>query len=74
MSDLPDVASRLADKFDYTNTFYHQEPSFDVTHPDVRDRGRYDFILSSEVMEHVPPPIETLSRRSIKCSSLTACC
>jgi SAM-dependent methyltransferase len=59
MSDLPDIASRLAEKFDYTNTFYHQEPRFDVTHPDDRDGGRYDFILSSEVMEHVPPPIET---------------
>ncbi len=58
MSDLPDVASRLAEKFDYTNTFYHQTPVFDVTQPDERDRGRYDFILSSEVMEHVPPPVE----------------
>src|SRR6266404_764607 len=59
MSDLPDVASRLAEKFDYTNTFYHQSPMFDVTHPDERDWGRFDFILSSEVMEHVPAPVET---------------
>src|SRR5882672_1180023 len=56
MSDLPDVASRLAEKFDYTNTFYHQAPLFDVAHPD--DPRSYDFILSSEVMEHVPPPVE----------------
>lgn len=58
MSDTPRVAELLAQKFDYTNTFYHQSPHFDVTHPDERDRGRYDFILSSEVMEHVPPPVE----------------
>jgi hypothetical protein len=58
MSDAPDLARRLAEKFDYTNTFYHQAPRFDVTNPDERDRGRYDFILSSEVMEHVPPPVE----------------
>jgi SAM-dependent methyltransferase len=58
MSDAPDLADRLAEKFDYTNTFYHQSPVFDVTRPDDRDRGRYDFILSSEVMEHVPPPVE----------------
>lgn len=58
MSDTPQAAERLAEKFDYTNTFYHQSPRFDVTNPDPADHGRYDFILSSEVMEHVPPPVE----------------
>jgi SAM-dependent methyltransferase len=58
MSDTPELAKHLAAKLDYTNTFYHQAPSFDAVHPDPRDFGRYDFILSSEVMEHVPQPIE----------------
>jgi SAM-dependent methyltransferase len=58
MSDSPALASRLAEKFDYTNTFYHQAPFFDVTRPEERDQARFDFILSSEVMEHVPPPVE----------------
>lgn len=58
MSDTPDLAARLAEKFDYTNTFYHQAPFFDLTKPDPRDDARYDFILSSEVLEHVPPPVE----------------
>ncbi len=58
MSDNPEIARRLAEKFDYTNTFYHQPPYFDATQLDERDRERYDFILSSEVMEHVPPPVE----------------
>ncbi len=58
MSDAPDLAERLAEKFDYTNTFYHRAPRLDVTNPDEGDFGRYDFILSSEVMEHVPPPVE----------------
>jgi SAM-dependent methyltransferase len=58
MSDSPELAERLAAKLDYTNTFYHQAPAFDVTHPDPNDYGRYDFILTSEVMEHVPPPVE----------------
>lgn len=58
MSDAPDLAERLAEKFDYTNTFYHQAPGLDVTNLNERDRGRYDFVLSSEVMEHVPPPVE----------------
>ncbi len=58
MSDSPELASRLAEKFDYTNTFYHQAPYFDATKPDPQDRGRFDFIFSSEVMEHVLPPVE----------------
>jgi SAM-dependent methyltransferase len=58
MSDSTELASRLAEKFDYTNTFYHQAPFFDVTGPQPQDEGRYDFILSSEVMEHIPPPVE----------------
>ena len=58
MSDAPGLADRLAEKFDYTNTFYHQAPRLDITNPDARDLASYDFILSSEVMEHVPPPVE----------------
>jgi SAM-dependent methyltransferase len=58
MSDAPGLAERLAEKFDYTNTFYDQAPRFDITNPDPRDDGHYDFILSSEVLEHVPPPVE----------------
>lgn len=58
MSDPPNLASWLARKFEYTNTFYHQAPAIDITNPDEREWGRYDFIVSSEVMEHVPPPVE----------------
>lgn len=58
MSDSPELASRLAEKFDYTNTFYHQAPFFDATAPDEADTGRFDFVISSEVLEHVPPPVE----------------
>jgi SAM-dependent methyltransferase len=58
MSDNRELAEKLAEKLDYTNTFYHQPPQFDVTKPDPSDLGRYDFILSTEVMEHVPPPVE----------------
>jgi SAM-dependent methyltransferase len=58
MSDPPTLAARFAEKFDYTNTFYHQSPNLDITKPAEADLGRYDFIVSSEVMEHVPPPIE----------------
>ncbi len=58
MSDSDELAEKLAQKLDYTNTFYHQAPRFDAMHPDPNDFGRYDFILTSEVMEHVPQPVE----------------
>jgi SAM-dependent methyltransferase len=58
MSDSAELAASLAEKLDYTNTFYHQAPRLDITNPDPQDFGRYDFILSSEVMEHVPPPVD----------------
>ncbi|HLW76813.1 MAG TPA: methyltransferase domain-containing protein [Bryobacteraceae bacterium] len=57
MSDWPDLAERLTQKFDYVNTYYDRPPYFDITNPG-KDRGLYDFILSSEVMEHVAPPVE----------------
>jgi SAM-dependent methyltransferase len=58
MSDPPELAQRLAEKFDYINTFYHQEPRLDIVNPQPDQLGRYDFIVSSEVMEHVPQPVE----------------
>lgn len=58
MSDPPNFAAALEKKFAYTNTFYHQPPTIDITRPDETEFGRYDFIVSSEVLEHVPPPAE----------------
>jgi SAM-dependent methyltransferase len=58
MSDPPALAEPLAAAFNYTNTFYHQEPRFDVVAMDDRHLGQFDFIVTSEVLEHVPPPIE----------------
>jgi len=58
LSDDPLYALPLAKRFDYTDTFYDREPYFDMTesHPD--QNGTYDFILSSDVFEHVAPPVE----------------
>jgi SAM-dependent methyltransferase len=58
MTDKPGYAEILADKFDYTNTYYGREPRFDFTesHPGLY-RG-YDFILSADVLEHVAPPVD----------------
>lgn len=58
MSDKEGYAAILAEKFDYTNTYYDREPRMDFTaaHPDRY--GGYDFILSADVLEHIAPPVE----------------
>ncbi len=57
-SDSESYAGRLADRLDYRNTFFHREPRFDIAHPAPDESGRYDFLLSSEVLEHVVSPVE----------------
>ena len=56
MSDDACYATPLAKKLSYVNTFYDEEPHFDVMNPGPEHLGRYDFIVSSDVFEHVPPP------------------
>lgn len=58
LSDQPGYARILADKFDYTNTFYDREPRFDIAEPHPKLAGSYDFILMADVLEHVAPPVE----------------
>lgn len=57
-SDENQYASQLAVKFDYRNTFYDREPRFDLTNPPEHEFGAYDFVVASEVFEHVLPPVE----------------
>jgi hypothetical protein len=57
LSDWAGYASRLEDKLGYTNTFYHQEPVLDIVKIDERRRHSADFLISSEVFEHVEPPV-----------------
>lgn len=59
MTDWWGYASILERKLDYTNTFYHQEPQLNIVHPPAHMLGTLDFIVTSDVMEHVPPPIQT---------------
>jgi 2-polyprenyl-3-methyl-5-hydroxy-6-metoxy-1,4-benzoquinol methylase len=69
------IAQRLARKFDYVNTFFDGEPRFDITetHPD--QYGTYDFIISADVFEHVPPPVRgTRSGRAICRPRPKPCC
>ena len=58
MTDWEGYAARLAEKFSYTNTYYHQEPKLDISNPEVPENllQSNDFIISSEIFEHVVPP------------------
>jgi SAM-dependent methyltransferase len=58
LSDQPEYARILADKFDYTNTFYDREPRFHIGEPHPELAGTYDFILMADVIEHIAPPVE----------------
>lgn len=69
MSDKDCYNGLLAEKFDYTNTFYDREPRLDFTEPHPELAGQYDFILSADVLEHVAPPVERAlqeTRRMLK--------
>ncbi len=57
LSDSDLYAEVLIQKIGYKNTFYHREPFVDIANPDPKDFGRFDFVISSDVFEHVPPPI-----------------
>jgi SAM-dependent methyltransferase len=57
MTDKQGYARILAEKFDYTNTYYDREPRFDFTESHPGLDGSYDFILSADVLEHVAPPV-----------------
>jgi SAM-dependent methyltransferase len=61
-SDSTRYAVRLAEVFDYRNTFYDREPRFDLGSPGEPDT--YDFVLSSDVFEHVAPPADQAFRNA----------
>jgi SAM-dependent methyltransferase len=58
MTDKQCYAEILEDKFEYTNTYYDREPRMDFTEPHQELWGQYDFIISSDVLEHIAPPVD----------------
>ena len=57
LSDSECYAQPLAVKLDYTNTYYHAEPRLDIANVPPDQAERYDFIIASDVFEHVAPPV-----------------
>jgi SAM-dependent methyltransferase len=58
ISDADTYSGRLQTRFNYTNTFYHRAPTFDLAQPDDAEFGKYDFVICSEVLEHVQGPVD----------------
>lgn len=59
MSDWDGYAVPLSKKLNYTNTYYHKEPKLDITSIEPAMEGTLDFLISSDVFEHVAPPVYT---------------
>jgi SAM-dependent methyltransferase len=57
MSDWEEYADVLKQKLGYTNTYYDKEPRLDIKSIDPEQEGKYDFIISTDVFEHVSPPV-----------------
>ena len=57
LSDWKGYANPLAQKLNYTNTFYHQEPKLDIANINPAFEGSLDFLIASDVLEHVTPPV-----------------
>lgn len=58
MTDWDGYAAPLARLFSFRNTYYHQEPKLDIAAKNIpRSFQENDFVISSEVLEHVAPPV-----------------
>ena len=57
LSDARPYARRLEVALDYANTYYHRKPRLDITDVPTDRAAQYDFIICSDVFEHVAPPV-----------------
>jgi SAM-dependent methyltransferase len=57
LSDWHVLTDMLQSRLNFTNTFIHQEPRLDITTPGTY-KATADILISSEVFEHVPPPVQ----------------
>ena len=64
LSDAECYAQPLARKLGYTNTFFHTEPHLDIANVPDDHAALYDFIIASDVFEHVAPPVSRAIRNA----------
>jgi hypothetical protein len=56
LTDPEPLATELAARFNYRNTYLTSEPKFDIRF-DPSPLGKLDFLIASEVFEHVESPV-----------------
>ena len=56
LTDPKPLATVFAERFTYRNTFLTTEPRLDIR-SDPSPLGELDFLIASEVLEHVEPPV-----------------
>lgn len=66
MSCWDGYAIPLAHRVAYKNTYYHQEPFLDITNIDPAMEGSLDFIISTDVYEHVAPPVSIAFENTLR--------
>ncbi|MCU1416829.1 MAG: Methyltransferase type 11 [Schumannella sp.] len=54
LSDWDGYAIGLASKLGYSNTYFHRQPYLDITDAAEHWLGRQRFVISSDVLEHIP--------------------
>ncbi len=57
LSDAEVYAVPLARRLGYTNTYFDREPRLDIAEVPPSRSGSCDFVLASDVFEHVAPPV-----------------
>jgi SAM-dependent methyltransferase len=57
-SDWEPFAEGLAARLGHVNTYLHREPVLDLTALPADRVGTMDYVVCSEVLEHVAPPVE----------------
>lgn len=58
LSDSDIYAKALSKIFSYEKTYYHKKPILDITSVKKEMLNKADFVIASDVFEHVPPPID----------------
>ena len=56
LTDPPAIATILEERLNYRNTYFHGEPRLDIR-CDPSPIGELDFLIASEVFEHIEPPV-----------------
>jgi SAM-dependent methyltransferase len=66
LSDWDGYSDRLASRLSYRNSFLHKPPVLDIVEGAHELEDSLDFVIASEVFEHVDPPVSTAMRTVVR--------